>query len=336
MPHIFGFSFGSSGSGSLTPEQEAKIAGIPAGGTTGQVLTKKSNASYDDEWATSAGGPPSGAAGGDLEGSTYPNPVIKAEGVGSSKIEKLAVTGAKIAKETIAGEKLIPETITATQLGGESVTTAKVKLLAITAGLLGAEAVETAKIKLLAITEGLLASEAVSAAKIKVATITETQLASALLGPAANVFGLRKLGSGALEAMPGNQKTSTAMIEAEAVTEEKLAKALQETIKAAKSFSHTFAVAGKVEVKEYPGFFVPANEPNLLKAEYELLKGTSCKFELLKNKEAIAEYTALEAVKTEKKVTTKTKALTAGWWITLKVTEITGTPEDLSVTVSGE
>ena len=42
--------------GGLTPEQTAALDGIPAGGTTGQVITKASGTDYDTEWTTVGGG----------------------------------------------------------------------------------------------------------------------------------------------------------------------------------------------------------------------------------------------------------------------------------------
>lgn len=146
-------------SGGLTKEQEEKIAGVPAAGTTGQVLTKKSNASYDDEWAASAGGPPSGSAGGDLEGSTYPNPVIAAEKVTTGKIKLLAITAALLAGEAVETAKIKAAAITEALLAAEAVAEAKIKALAVTAGKLGEEAVTTAKIATGAVTAGKLSAE---------------------------------------------------------------------------------------------------------------------------------------------------------------------------------
>src|SRR5213596_639091 len=88
-------------SSGLTKEQEEKIAGVPAGGETGQVLTKKSNISYDDEWKASAGGPPSGAAGGELAGE-YPNPSIAEGAIDNGDIKAAAgIEDSKLALTTV-------------------------------------------------------------------------------------------------------------------------------------------------------------------------------------------------------------------------------------------
>lgn len=140
MPHIFGWSFGGGGGSGGEPSGPAGgvLKGtypnpglsegtekqlVPTGGTTGQVLTKKSNAAFDEEWATpSGGGSPTGAAGGDLEGSTYPNPVVAAK----------KITGAKIAKETIVNENLAENAVNTRTIEPGAVHTEEILAEAVT------------------------------------------------------------------------------------------------------------------------------------------------------------------------------------------------------------
>lgn len=72
--------------------------------------------------------------------------------------------------------------------------------------LLPLPTVTTAMLVNLCVTTAKLAEEGVTTAKIAAQAITEAKLAAALLGPAANLFGLRKIGTGALEAMAGNDE----------------------------------------------------------------------------------------------------------------------------------
>lgn len=71
------------------------------------------------------GGSPTGPAGGDLEGSEYPNPIIKALAVTTAKIAELAVTTAKLAGEAVTAAKIAAEAITEAKIAGEAVALGK-------------------------------------------------------------------------------------------------------------------------------------------------------------------------------------------------------------------
>jgi Collagen triple helix repeat (20 copies) len=69
--------------------------GVAAGGATGTVLTKASATDYATGWtALPTALPPSGPAGADLAGSTYPNPVVAAGAITTAKLAVGAATPA--------------------------------------------------------------------------------------------------------------------------------------------------------------------------------------------------------------------------------------------------
>lgn len=132
-------------------------------------------------------------------------------------------------------------------------------------------------------------------------------------------------------------------IKAKAVSKEKLSTEVQEMIEP-KVMERGFTVPGEVKNKVYPGYFVKlgtGEEKKIIGVEYELLGGTSAELEFQKansgKSEAAAgiagyKVTELKAEKSTKRVTS-TKALANEDRITLKVTSVTGTPEDLICTL---
>lgn len=84
---------GAQGPPGTTGAQGPPGPGVAAGGTTGQQLQKTAAADYATAWVTPPTSlPPSGAAGGDLAGSSYPAPIIAAGVVTDAKIVDVAAT----------------------------------------------------------------------------------------------------------------------------------------------------------------------------------------------------------------------------------------------------
>ncbi len=69
---------------------------------------------------------PVGSAGGDLLGSTYPNPIIAPMAVTTNKLGDTAVTNRKIADSAVTTEKIIDSAITTAKLRNKGVTNEKI------------------------------------------------------------------------------------------------------------------------------------------------------------------------------------------------------------------
>jgi hypothetical protein len=97
----------------------------------------------------------------------------------------------------------------------------------------------------------------------------------------------------------------------------------------------SFAIAGVLAEKLYPGFFIrvpSSGEKKLIAVEYAVAKG-EFEFELRKGTEALTGFTALKAKTTAGETEPTAFALASKNWIRVKGIKLTEAPEDLSLTL---
>jgi hypothetical protein len=162
-------------------------------GTSGQVLTANSSATYGVEWSAPAAVGVfdtqitfEGATADSFETTltvvdptadrtiTLPN----VSGTVVTSGDTGTVTATMLATDSVETAKIKDSNVTAVKLATDSVETAKIKDANVTAAKLAADSVETAKIVDSNVTAAKLAADSVETVKIKDSNVTEAKLAS--------------------------------------------------------------------------------------------------------------------------------------------------------------
>jgi hypothetical protein len=149
---------------------------LPAGGSIGQALVKRSASNYDVMW--SDGGTGDVAVDNvSIDYNSSNQLEVKNLGVTTAKIANKAVTTGKLDDSSVTTAKIVDSAVTEPKLATNSVTTDKIVNLNVTTGKLADNSVTTAKIVNGNVTEPKLATNSVSTLKIVDGNVTTPKLA---------------------------------------------------------------------------------------------------------------------------------------------------------------
>ena len=175
----------------VNPLPSLGTAGTYGSATQTPVFTTDANGRVISVTNTTISGvAPAGAAGGDLLGSTYPNPIVAAGAITGSKIASATITGGNIASGTVTGSNIAATTITGGNIAASTV--ANSNLVNNTVSVNGTPVALGSGITVTAAPSGAaggdllgssypnptIANNAVTGAKIASATITGGNIAS--------------------------------------------------------------------------------------------------------------------------------------------------------------
>jgi len=344
--------------------QKAKLTGLVAGtpyvawaNVSGedryvQFETEAASVTGSVTSVNSAEGAVSLTAGTGLEWAGNTEVKVAAEGITTATIKALAVTAAKLAAESVETAKIKGEAVTEAKLaaavvtklnekvtpGNEEITTAMIKALAVTAAKLAAESVETGKIKDEAVTTAKIASAAVTATKIAENAVEAAAIKAEAVTAAKIATGAvteTKLGAGSVVAAKlGSEAVETAAIKASNVTGAKLDSTTKGQLEP-QVYERSWVIPGEPKAQVYQGFEIKlgAHETkNMIGMSVKLASGTSCKVKVLKGGVLISSYeVTAESAKVNR--VASTKALSNEDDITMEVSSLSGTPENLRVSV---